>query len=169
MALDGLPCSGKTTFVSKLREHFAFECLELDEFVRPEKDWPSRTRPAFPFEYIRYDEFIGAVTSIARTGVCAYRPFDWETFAISSEPRELKLRTFVFVEGVSALHPALCDYYDLKIFIDSDRSSLWDAAKRRGLGPWATEWSQLFVPSADIYMTTRPQERADLIIEGRMT
>src|SRR5262249_50726518 len=52
IAIDGLPCSGKSTLTETLARRHGYECLPLDDFIRPETEWPSRVRPAFPFEYI---------------------------------------------------------------------------------------------------------------------
>jgi hypothetical protein len=71
------------------------------------------------------------------------------------------------IEGVSALHPDLCQHYALKIFVDSDRATTDEASKVRGLGIWADPWEKMFLPSSDLYMKTRPMERADLILPGR--
>ena len=49
----------------QLARRFEFECIYLDEFVLPQKDWPQAIRPAFPFEYIRYQEFIRTVETLA--------------------------------------------------------------------------------------------------------
>jgi putative protein kinase ArgK-like GTPase of G3E family len=35
IALDGLPCSGKSTMVERLREHIELDCIYLDDFVLP--------------------------------------------------------------------------------------------------------------------------------------
>jgi hypothetical protein len=48
IAIDGLPCSGKGTLVDKLREQVDLDCIELDDFVLPEKHWPSHHQPALP-------------------------------------------------------------------------------------------------------------------------
>ena len=68
---------------------------------------------------------------------------------------------------MSALNPALCDLYGLKIFVESDRSTVFQAALRRGDGAWEREWRELFLPSVDIYMLTHPERRADLLVPGR--
>jgi hypothetical protein len=73
----------------------------------------------------------------------------------------------VVVEGVSSLNSSLCNLYDLKIFVESDRTTISQAALERGVGTWADHWRNLFLPSVDFYMLTRPQERADFLIAGR--
>jgi uridine kinase len=166
VGIDGLPCAGKSTLVEAVLSRHRAEVLRLDDFVRPPAEWPSRTRPAYPFEYIRYDEFVAAVQALAAARVLEFRPFDWSTLG-PSDSRRIDGSGLVLVEGVSALAPGLADAYDLKIFVDSDRTTVLAAAAGRGIGPWAREWETLFLPSADIYMAGRPQDRADWIVAGR--
>lgn len=167
VAIDGLPVSGKSTLADHLIERLGLQCIYLDDFIRPMADWPSRTRPAFPFEYIRYDGFLDAIRDLARDGVCAYAPFDWSTLSVSPDTRIVSLEKTVIIEGVSALNPAVAALYGLSIFVESDRSTTLAAALARGVGNWAPEWEQLFLPSADIYMRSRPQTRCDVIYAGR--
>ena len=167
IAIDGLPCSGKSTLAERLQHAHGFDCISLDDFVRPEADSPAWRVPTFPFEYIRYAEFVAAVETLAARGECDYAPFDWETLAISGARRRVTLATPVMIEGVSSLYPALCPLYGLKIFVDSDRATILEEVARRGAGPWPGAWRTLFVPSADIYMQTGPELRADIIVRGR--
>ena len=167
IAIDGLPCSGKGTLVTKLKERVDLDCIEVDDFVLPEEHWPSRDQPAFPFQFMRYDGFLDTVKTLAATGRCSYYPFDWNALSISKHRRVIRLTKPIVIEGVSALNPALCDLYGLKIFVESDRSTVLDAALRRGGGVWEREWRELFLPSVDGYMQTHPEDRADLLVPGR--
>jgi len=167
VAVDGLPCSGKSTLADALVARHGYNCLALDDFVRPEDEWRLRARPAFPFEYIRYDEFVHTVRTLASTGECAYAPFDWETLTVSRQLRSVTLATPVIVDGVSSLHPTLSPMYGLRLFLASDRATVLETADKRGAGMWSGYWRTLFLPSADRYMDTRPEERADLIVVGR--
>jgi uridine kinase len=124
IAIDGLPCSGKGTLVDKLKERVGLDCIELDDFVLPQDHWPSRDQPAFPFQFIRYDAFLDAVKTLAATGRCSFYPFDWNTLSTSEHRRDIRLTKLIVIEGVSALNPALCDLYGLKIFVESDRSTV---------------------------------------------
>jgi len=166
IGIDGLPCAGKTTLAFRLRESFGFEILQVDEFLLPEADWPNR-RPGFPFPYIRYNEFLQAVTDLAETGECSYAPFDWDTFAVSTRQRRITTKRPVIVEGISALVPLLTRYYGLKIFVQSARESALDVALVRNCGVWAEEWRKIFMPSADMYMMSNPEARADMLVPGR--
>ena len=166
IGIDGLPCAGKTTLAMRLGAMHGFACLHVDEFLRPEAEWRG-CQPGFPFPYIRYEEFLQAVTDLATRGECHYAPFDPRSGRISAIPRHLTTQRPVIVEGVSALVPLLEPFYGLKIFVDSDRNSVIEAAQRRNLGIWPTEWRKLFLPSADLYMLTHPERRADLVLPGR--
>jgi hypothetical protein len=42
-----------------------------------------------------------------------------------------------------------------------------EAASARGTGKWAREWEELFLPSADLYMASCPEDRAGLLVSGR--
>jgi uridine kinase len=64
IAIDGLPCSGKGTLVGRLKERMDLDCIEVDDFVLPEEQWPSRNQPAFPFPFIRYKAFLEAVKTL---------------------------------------------------------------------------------------------------------
>jgi adenylylsulfate kinase-like enzyme len=35
IAIDGLPCSGKSTMVDRLKDRIEFDCIYLDDFVLP--------------------------------------------------------------------------------------------------------------------------------------
>lgn len=167
IAIDGLPCSGKSTIAKRLTERLGGNCIELDDFVFPQQDWPKGIEPAFPFQYIRYEEFVEAVQALSTAGVCSFRPFDWNSWEISPEPRTVTREAPVIVEGVSSLNPVLSPLFDIRIFVESDRSTVLRAATQRGVGPWEREWADLFLPSVDLYMATEPQKRADVLVFGR--
>ena len=73
----------------------------------------------------------------------------------------------VIVEGVSALHVDLAPLYDLRIWVESDAQSTLAASAQRGMGPWVREWRELFLPSVELYLLTKPRERADIVARGR--
>jgi uridine kinase len=167
VGIDGLPVSGKSTLADRICEELGYESIALDDFVLPESDWPSRNRAAFPFEYVRYGEFLDAIRTVAATGSCRYRPYDWSTGSISPTEREVTLNRGVVVEGVSALHPDVASLYGLRVFVDSDAATTLEASLARGIGDWEGEWRDLFLPSTDLYMKTNPMGRADLVVAGR--
>lgn len=167
IGIDGLPVSGKSTLADRLCHELGYDSLSLDDFVLPEASWPSRNRPAFPFEFMRYGEFVDAIRSLAATGSCRYRPYDWSTGGVSPTGREVTVDRGVVVEGVSALNPAIAALYGLRIFVESDAATTLEASLARGVAGWEREWRELFLPSAELYMRSDPRARADLVVAGR--
>jgi uridine kinase len=167
IAIDGLPASGKSTLADRLHAAFGYDRICLDDFILPQAQWPTPYKPSFPFQFARYAEFMAAIKSLAETGECTFVPFDWAVLRLSHTPRTVRLNRPVLIEGVSALHPDLCQRYSLKVFVDSDRTTTDEASKVRGLGIWVDPWEKMFLPSSDLYMKTRPKERADVILPGR--
>ena len=61
----------------------------------------------------------------------------------------------------------LAPLYDLRLYVESDATSVLDTAMKRGAGRWEREWRELFLPSADLYFAINPHQRADFIVAGR--
>lgn len=167
IAIDGLPLAGKSTLAERMATALPAQCVYLDDFVKPETQWRSRSEASFPFDYIRYDAFLGTVTTLARDGSCRYRPYDWETGREHEEYRIVRLDGPVIVEGVSSLHPDLAPLYDLRFWVESDAATTLQATLDRGVLGWEREWRELFLPSVELYLRTNPRERADFRVAGR--
>jgi uridine kinase len=167
VAIDGLPLAGKSTLADHLVVASGAECVRLDDFVKPEAEWRSHDQPSFPFDFIRYDEFMAAVIGLATSGRCSFRPYSFETARIESEAREVWVDRLVVVEGVSALHVDLAPLYDLRIWVESDAQSTLAASEQRRMGPWVREWRELFLPSVELYLLTKPRDCADIVAKGR--
>jgi uridine kinase len=113
-------------------------------------------------------EFHSALGNLRRTGRCAWDAYDWTTHELGAR-RELIANGPIVVEGCSVMDPAIAGLYDLRIFVESDRTSVLSARRTRdGGGALAQHWETLFLPSVDLYMRTRPHERADFVIAGRV-
>jgi uridine kinase len=167
VAIDGLPLAGKSTLADRLAVAAGAQCIRLDDFVKPEAEWRSHDQPSFPFDFIRYSEFMAAVMGLATSGRCSFRPYDFETARIESTVREIRVDRLVIVEGLSALHVDLAPLYNLRIWVESDAQSTLAASAQRGMGPWAREWRELFLPSVELYLLTKPWDRADIVARGR--
>ncbi|RYE53389.1 MAG: hypothetical protein EOP20_13470, partial [Hyphomicrobiales bacterium] len=167
VGVDGLPVSGKSTLADRLVKEFGAEIIYLDDFVLPQDEWQNSTQPGFPFPYIRHEAFFAAVETLVATGACRYQLYDWESGALGPW-KEVRLgEKLVVVEGVSALAERLAPRYDLKIWVDSDPTTTLSASLARGVGAWERQWRELFMPSVEAYLQTRPKDRADIILAGR--
>ena len=167
IAIDGLPVSGKSTLADRMIEAIGAEAIYLDDFVKPEAQWRGSVAPNFPFPYIRYDDFLNTVQTLRRDGSCSYFPYDWSTGRAAEKARLITLAQPVIVEGVSSLHPYLKPLYDTSFWVESDARSTLQASLERGVGDWADEWRNLFMPCVEMYLNSNPRDRADYIVKGR--
>lgn len=104
---------------------------------------------------------------LAAHGRCRYRPYDWASGALADSERVVEIGRPVIVEGVSALHPDLTALYDLRVWVDSDATTVLQAVRGRGMGGWAREWERMFLPSVELYLRSKPWARADVRVAGR--
>jgi hypothetical protein len=168
IAIDGLPCSGKSALAARLVCGFGFQTVPLDDFFMPLSDWPSPISPSFPFPFYRYGEFLAAVEALAKFGSCKYLPFDWDEMRISEGHRSAYLADGpVIVEGTSSLHPRIAPLYNMRLFLESHEPTILDAVLERDGNFFDKEWRNLWLPSVSIYMETNPRARADYLITGR--
>ena len=156
------------SLASSLADRFNWAVLEFDDLYLPSDGWPPDIEPAFPFPFFRLDEFRQAVRSLHELGKCCWRPIDWPTLTVKADPAYIEDGRPVIIEGCSVLDPALVDLYDVRLFVESDRSTLVKAQKARdGENVLSEDWARLFLPSVDLYMRTRPDKRADFVVAGR--
>jgi uridine kinase len=167
VAVDGLPVSGKSTLADRLETELGARAVYLDDFVRPEAEWRGKVGPAFPFPYIRYEQFSQTVMTLAQGHVARYRRYDWAAGRLAETWTEIDPAGLVVIEGVSALNSALAPLYDLSFWVESDAKTTLTASLARGVGDWAHEWRELFMPSVALYLDSQPRQRADYRVRGR--
>ncbi len=166
IAIDGLPVSGKSTLAERLGGIFDVPIVSFDDFVLPRR-LREKQAPAFQFPFFRIDEFYRVVAALRRGEAVSYRPFDWKTGRIHSAVRVVEPIGPIVVEGCSTLDPALAALFDLKLFIESDATTLMQARTAKDGGSDADNWQKLYLPSVALYMQTQPQRRADILVAGR--
>lgn len=167
IAIDGLPVSGKSTLADRMIEAIGAEAIYLDDFVKPEAQWRGSVAAGFPFPYIRYADFLNTVQTLRRDGSCSYFPYDWGTGRAAEKARLITLAQPVIIEGVSSLHPYLEPLYDTSFWVESDAKSTLQASLEPGVGDWADEWRNLFMPCVELYLNSKPRDRANHIVKGR--
>lgn len=166
IAIDGRPCSGKSTLADQLIESLNAEAIFLDDFFIPPQSWPVDIKPAFPFPYFRNDEFILGIKTLAHGEIFEYRVFDWTTQRIEQK-KIVDPKNIIIVEGVSVLSEQLYRNFQKKIFVVSDKDSEFEAISQRENRKNLETWKSLYLPSVDIYWQTKPWEHADILFAGR--
>lgn len=150
-----------------MSEETGAQVVYVDDFARPESDWPAQREPAYPFPFVRHAEFLACVRDLTNKAECSYRPFDWSTLQISNDMRIVKCTGPVIIEGVCSLDEDIASLYDLRFFVESDEQSILQTAVARGDGQWSREWHEYFLPSTEIYMRSNPRRRAEYLVAGR--
>ena len=164
LAIDGLPCSGKTTVADRLSATLGLPSLSLDDFVVPPAERPADIAPGFPFPFFRTDEIRTVVRTLAAGGVASFHPYDWDTERLSTELR--RVQRPLILEGCSLLSNDLAEF-DLRLWVESDERTLVAAQRARDGDRDADKWRDLYLPSVKIYLDTTPWVRADHLVAGR--
>ena len=162
VAVDGRCAAGKTTFSAALSDTLCCPVFHLDDFfLRPEQRTSERMQQ--PDGNVDYERFFSEVLQPLVAGQpFSYRPYDCAT-------RTLKPPVFVpacqvaIIEGAYACCPSLCDYYDLRLFLDVAPS----VQKERLLARNATKWPDFeskWIPLEERYhQAFSVKERCDLV------
>jgi hypothetical protein len=167
VAIDGLPLAGKSTLADRLALELGTECVRLDDFVKPEAEWRSHDQPSFPFDFIRYDEFVAAVSGLATSGLC-FDPLVLRPAALNVRPEKFG---WIGLSSSKAYLRCTPTWPPCTACAFGSKATLHRPSRRPASGecewPWAREWRELFLPSVDIYLQTKPWERADILARGR--
>ena len=116
VAIDGRCASGKSTLAAALSRELVCPVIHMDDFfLRP--DQRTAERLATPGENIDHERFLAEVLTPLKEGrELFYRPFDCSTGSLGAPVRVPSSDT-VIIEGSYAHHPALREYYTLRIFL----------------------------------------------------
>lgn len=164
LALDGPCASGKTTLAKAFQERLGWTVVHMDDyFLRPEQRTPERY--AVPGGNVDHERFLAEVLKPLSAGKPArVRPFDCKTMAFRTESL-VEPGPVTLIEGAYACHPALWEYYDLRLFlqISSEEQS------RRILQRNGPEQSAVFhsrwIPLEQAYFEAyRIPERCDYLL-----
>lgn len=119
VAIDGRSAAGKTTLAEQLKEELGCTVIHMDDFfLRPEQRTAQRLEE--PGGNVDYERFLEEVLLPLREGKAfSYAPFDCHTQGFKSSV-QVEPERITVVEGSYSCHPAMRDYYDLRIFLSLD-------------------------------------------------
>ena len=166
VALDGMSCSGKTTFAGELAERFSGSVVHMDGFFLPRDRFPEEMQ-TLPGGNMDRDRFRAEVLSpLAAGGDYAYRAFSCQeqAFLPATVPVSGRL---VVVEGAYALLPPWGKYYDLALFLqvsaEEQQGRLLLRNGVKGMVPFLTRW----IPREESYFAACDvRNRCDAIVDG---
>jgi len=146
VAIDGRCASGKTTLASHLQQMFDCNVIHMDHFfLRPEQATQKRLSEAG--ENVDYERFLDEVLLPLKSGESfTYKPYDCKTQEMAA-PIRIEARDVNIIEGSYCCHNALFEHYDLKIFLNVDKTKQIERIKRRngeaGLVMFQNKWIPL--------------------------
>ena len=166
VALDGMSCSGKSTFAKALTEKFSGSVVHMDDFFLP-RDQFTEEMQALPGGNMDRDRFRAEVLLPLAAGEdFAYRAFSCgeQAFLPDTVPVSGRL---VVVEGAYALLPPWGKYYDLALFLqvsaEEQQGRLLLRNGVKGMVPFLTRW----IPREESYFTACDvRNRCDAIVDG---
>ena len=166
VALDGMSCSGKTTWAAALAERFSGAVVHMDDFFLP-RDRFTEAMQALPGGNMDRERFRQEVLSpLAAGGDYAYRAFSCQEQAFLPDTVPVSGR-LVVVEGAYALLPPWGKYYDLALFLqvsaEEQQGRLLLRNGARGMVAFLTRW----IPREESYFTACDvRNRCDAIVDG---
>ena len=166
VALDGMSCSGKTTFAAQLAERFSGSVVHMDDFFLP-RDRFTEERQALPGGNMDRERFLGEVLVPLKAGAdFAYAPFSCQEQSLLPDKVQVSGR-LIIVEGAYALLPAWGKYYDLSLFLqvseEEQQGRLLLRNGARGMVPFLTRW----IPREESYFAACDvRARCDEIVDG---
>ncbi len=155
VGVDGLSCAGKTTFAAALAEALGATVVHGDDMSRA-------GRPLW--EHERFGEEVYEPVRAGRDG--RYRRWHW-TSVQPGEEYVVPAGRPVVVEGVHVTDDAVQVPWDVRVWVDVDRSLRLDRARAREGGARWECWSTNWMPAEDAYEASqRPAARADVVVDG---
>jgi hypothetical protein len=156
VGVDGCGGAGKTTFAARLADAAGnAPVVHTDDFAswdQPMQWWPRLLAEV--------------VDPLLRGEPATFRPYDWVSRELSTEPIEIAPVPLVVIEGVGATRKAWRDRLVARIWVDAPR----EARLRRGLerdGAHMRDFWTWWMAEEDGYVAEEhPESSADLCVDG---
>ena len=165
LAIDGRCGSGKTTLAEALREKSGAAVVHMDDFfLRPEQRTPERfAEPGGNVDRERVLEEV--LIPLKENRPVVYRPYDAHK-PVMLEPVHLEPSPITIIEGSYSCHPALWDYYDVRVFVDVEPVEQLRRIEARS-GPEKLEaFKSRWIPLEETYFQAfLPEEKFNFCFE----
>ncbi len=166
VALDGMSCSGKSTWARELAEMFSGSVVHMDDFFLP-RDGFTEEMQALPGGNMDRERFRTEVLAPLAAG----QDFTYSAFSCQEQsllPDKVNVTgRLIVVEGAYALLPAWGQYWDLSLFLQvsmeeqQGRLLLRNGAK--GMVAFLTRW----IPREESYFAAcGVRTRCDAVVDG---
>lgn len=166
VALDGMSCSGKTTFAQELADHFSGSVVHMDDFFLPRNQF-TEAMQALPGGNMDRTRFQAEVLSPLAAGRdFAYAPFSCQIQSLLPEKVSVSGR-LVIVEGAYALLPAWGKYWDLSLFLQVSEEEQQGRLLLRNGARGMVAFLQTWIPREESYFAACDvRNRCDAIVDA---
>lgn len=164
VAIDGMAAAGKSTLGALLQRRYGCALIHMDDFFLP-KELRTPARLATPGGNVHYERFQDQVLA----GLASKKPFQYDIFdchVMACTQREtVSPNRLTVVEGAYALHPALREAYDLKVFYPVDPVEQLERIRRRNGEGCVPAFQTRWIPLENAYIQAcKVKECCDLIL-----
>ena len=165
VAIDGGCGSGKSTLGGMLEAVYGCTLFHMDDFfLRPEQRTAERLAEAGG--NVDRERFLDEVLlPLSRGGDIMYRRFDCSSFTVK-EPVKVTPKMLTVTEGTYSMHPELCGFYDLSVFLDIDKELQRQRILNRNSPSLAHRFFNEWIPMEDRYFHTFGiKDKCDIVVE----
>lgn len=157
IGIDGIGGSGKSTVAQRIQQEIAStEIIALDDFRSKEV-----------YEVDQKKLITQLLNPLKKGQATSYTKWLWGEERYSDLIEVKPEGVFIF-EGVTALHPNLSEYYDLKIWVDCSAEKAFQRGLSRDRNEYKIDteksWLEQWIPYEQEYIKKyKPQEVADIV------
>lgn len=163
IAIDGRCAAGKTTLAALLKKETDCNIIHMDDFfLRQEQRTLKRMEePGGNVDYERVLEEV--MLPLSKREPFSYRVFDCKRMELSSVIR-IEPKAVTIVEGSYSCHPALWDFYDLRVFMSVEPKEQIEHILRRNGEEAVSKFRDCWIPLEERYFTAYEiRERCDFV------
>ena len=152
IGIDGRCASGKTTISAVLARRTGWPVVHLDDFfLRPEQRTPERyAEPGGNVDRERLLEEV--ILPLEQQKPVSYQKFDCSTMKLG-ETLTIPNAQVIVLEGSYALHPALRDHYQLRVFLDVEAQDQLNRIEARSGAEKRKVFEERWIPLEEQYFS----------------
>ena len=165
VAIDGRCASGKTTLAKKLSQMLDCEVVHTDDFyLQPHQRTSERYNE--PGGNLDRERLLSEVIiTLKQSGRAVYRPFVCSSMSFG-EKICLSGKAVYIIEGSYSCHPELRNYYDLTVFVTTDRETQLERIRNRNGEERLPDFKEKWIPFEEKYFATfEVEDKADEVVK----
>ncbi len=162
IGIEGYGGSGKTTLAQELAAALGDAyVISMDDFIVKEK----LAEPSWDGGAFDRDRLERQVLRPAHDGQpIAYQRLDWEKNTLSA-PMTVPAVSYLIIEGISAYHPSIEGYYDVKLWVETPLAIAQARGHARdGSSENAAYWERWAQNDIAYQQQYHPEARADYVV-----